>query len=75
MNNIIDLCQFVTEAVTTASNDRRNKVPVKDGTLLYTLLIDLKKAFDQVDRQLLVTKLTQRGFSPTLTSAIAHMLS
>lgn len=50
------------------------KVLTKSRINIFILFIDLQKAFDVVDRQLIIKKLTDRGFSPYLVRLIAHTL-
>lgn len=54
---------------------RQRKVPVKHRTRQYITFIDLKKAFDKVNRYKLVLELNKMGISPKLTVIIKNLLS
>lgn len=58
-----------------AFTDRQTKTPVNKRRKHYILLLDLAKAFDTIDRKLLIQKLISRGFSPYIVNLVAHMLS
>ena len=53
-----------------SKEDRRRKIPVKLRRKRFAVFIDLEKAFDRVDRKILLDKLRQLNIDPHLSEAI-----
>jgi len=56
-DNIIDLCDFIEKAKTISQLERFNKTPANSRNRTFILLIDREKAFDSVNRNILIRKL------------------
>lgn len=54
---------------------RQLKIPVAERTKTFILFIDFRKAFDKVDRGILVRKMLDMGINPTLVKAFQSLLS
>ena len=56
--------------------NRRNKIATKDRSSTYIMFIDLRKAYDRVDRDVLISKmLNQEAIPLDLTILIAKLLN
>ena len=62
--NLQDLSDFAQKAIEKAYSDRANNIRPSMRHGEYILLMDLEKAFDKVDRTILIQKLQTRGLSP-----------
>ena len=65
----------MNEAREMAFAERRRTKTISERTKVYVCFLDLKKAFDSVDRVKLVRKLEERGIAPTLTRTLKDFLS
>jgi hypothetical protein len=74
-DNLADIAKFMAKAKEQATADIRRKVKAKNRNDWLVLLLDFAKAFDTVDRQLLLWKLALKKISTPLTNAIAALLS
>ena len=57
------LVLLINESKDVLRNLRTNKVPPSRRPKHYLLFIDLRKAFDTVDRRILLERLNRKGFS------------
>ena len=64
----------IKELKDLSRHERETKVPAHRRPLRALLFIDLQKAFDKVDRNLLMRKLNEKGVRPALTAAITPSL-
>ena len=72
MNDVADIIQKFKKAV---QNDVRNKVPKKDRPDYFLLFVDLKKAFDTINRRELIDSLYKKDVNPTIVNAIRVLYS
>jgi hypothetical protein len=75
LDNLRDICSFITKAKILANHDRTQKKPLRNRQPKAIIFIDLARAFDTVIRTLLIQKLRSRNFSDSLINLIANMLS
>ena len=66
VDNCIDLMQMIRVAKRREAGYRSSRVPNYDRTKTFSLFIDFKKAFDMVDRRLLLLKMIKFGYSKEL---------
>jgi|OM-RGC.v1.029337129 Reverse transcriptase (RNA-dependent DNA polymerase). len=74
MKNINDLLVHIKMANKPARNGEKS-VPFQKRPRNYAIFVDLKKAFDSVDRQQLVNKLQKAGINSNLVMTIRQMYS
>ena len=75
LDNIDELAVTMNEARAMAFAERRRTKTISERTKVYVCFLDLKKAFDSVDRVKLVRKLEERGIAPPLTRTLRDFLS
>jgi hypothetical protein len=75
MHNLKDLCEFLQEAKQKAQQDRLNHIKPQQREPSYILMVDLRKAFDSVNRAHLIDKLNKIGIPNYLVRLVAHLLS
>ena len=73
--NLVDICEFTRKAKEVALAQRRNKVRLQQRECHYLVFLDLEKAFDSVERQLLLTKLSRFNVGSDLLKAVAGALT
>ena len=69
-----DLLDYVQQVEQDMSNERMHRVPVKHRKVRTLLFVDLAKAFDKVDRLLLLRKLQDLHIPGHLLNAICALL-
>ena len=73
-NNIVDLIHVIQQAKQKEQRNRKEKIPVNKRQRTFVLFIDLKKAFDKVNRQHLLNKMERYGFAGNLIDAIENLI-
>ena len=67
--NIADLMTFINTAKVDMQKQIDQKIPTNRRLRTYIVFVDLKKAFDTVDRALLVETMDANGFDSTVINA------
>ena len=75
MHNVQALLDLVQAARQHAARQRARFKDISKRSWQFVLFLDLKKAFDSVDRAKLVSLLQRRGFEPILTATVCNLLS
>ena len=75
MHNVQALLDLVQSAKQHAASQRAEVKQVSKRAWQFVLFLDLRKAFDSVDRSKLVKLLQKRRFEPVLTALVHNMLS
>ena len=75
MHNIADVVKVVDRCKREITIAASSKIPIDKRPKYYMLFIDLAKAFDSIDRQILLDQMSKRGVNGSLVKAFANMLS
>ena len=75
LHNVDQLVSLITRAKDYARAERRRTKKVASRNRQFVVFVDLKKAFDSVDRRKLVATLQKKGFDPLLVGTISNMLT
>ena len=68
-HNLYDLINFTNRAKATEQQYRADRVKVAERERSFLLFIDFRKAFDVVNRQMLLEKMSKQGLSQQMVEA------
>ena len=74
-HNIADVVKIVNRCKKEISSSIKMKVPAEKRPKYYMLFIDLAKAFDSIDRSILISTMKDRGINDSLVKAFSNMLA